>query len=96
MSDGKELKLVVERALRSVFPKANIYVDHDLIGAAYATWDDTPAITGILGTGSNSCWTVRCSTPQGQPSHRKRLAKAMQLALRAGRGLARKNCHQQL
>ncbi|MFN5372487.1 MAG: BadF/BadG/BcrA/BcrD ATPase family protein [Bacteroidia bacterium] len=53
---SKELKLVVERALRSVFPKANIYVDHDLIGAAFATWDDTPAITGILGTGSNSCF----------------------------------------
>ncbi|MBX7202778.1 MAG: hypothetical protein K1X77_06880 [Bacteroidia bacterium] len=53
---SKELKLVVERALRSVFPNANIYVDHDLVGAAFATWDETPAITGILGTGSNSCY----------------------------------------
>ncbi len=53
---SKDLKLVVERALRSVFPIANIYVDHDLVGAAFATWDENPAITGILGTGSNSCY----------------------------------------
>jgi N-acetylglucosamine kinase-like BadF-type ATPase len=53
---SKELKLVVERALRSVFVNANIYVDHDLVGAAFATWDENPAITGILGTGSNSCY----------------------------------------
>jgi N-acetylglucosamine kinase-like BadF-type ATPase len=53
---SKDLKLVVERALRSVFQHANIYVDHDLVGAAFATWDDNPAITGILGTGSNSCY----------------------------------------
>lgn len=53
---SKDLKLVVERALRSVFENAEIYVDHDLVGAAFATWDDTPAITGILGTGSNSCY----------------------------------------
>jgi len=53
---SKELKLVVERALRSVFHQANIYVDHDLVGAAFATWDENPAITGILGTGSNSCY----------------------------------------
>jgi N-acetylglucosamine kinase-like BadF-type ATPase len=53
---SKELKLVVERALRSVFINADIYVDHDLVGAAFATWDENPAITGILGTGSNSCY----------------------------------------
>lgn len=53
---SKELKLVVERALRSVFVNAEIYVDHDLVGAAFATWDESPAITGILGTGSNSCY----------------------------------------
>ena len=53
---SKDLKLVVERALRSVFVNANIYVDHDLVGAAFATWDENPAITGILGTGSNSCY----------------------------------------
>jgi len=53
---SRELKTVVERALKTVFPNANIYVDHDLVGAAFATWDDTPAITGILGTGANSCY----------------------------------------
>jgi len=53
---SKDLKLVVERALKSVFINAQIYVDHDLVGAAFATWDENPAITGILGTGSNSCY----------------------------------------
>jgi N-acetylglucosamine kinase-like BadF-type ATPase len=53
---SKELKMLVERALRSVFINAQIYVDHDLVGAAFATWDDSPAITGILGTGSNACY----------------------------------------
>jgi N-acetylglucosamine kinase-like BadF-type ATPase len=53
---SKELKVLVERALRSVFTNAQIYVDHDLVGAAFATWDDAPAITGILGTGSNACY----------------------------------------
>jgi N-acetylglucosamine kinase-like BadF-type ATPase len=53
---SKDLKSVVERALKNVFQNANIYVDHDLVGAAFATWDETPAITGILGTGANSCY----------------------------------------
>lgn len=53
---SKDLKMVVERALKSVFPNAQIYVDHDLVGAAFATWDENPAITAIIGTGSNSCY----------------------------------------
>jgi N-acetylglucosamine kinase-like BadF-type ATPase len=53
---SKELKLVVERGLRNCFPKANIYVDHDLVAAAFATYSGTPGISCILGTGSNSCY----------------------------------------
>ncbi len=53
---SRALKAVVEAALQSVFKKANIYVDHDLVGAAFATYDDRPGITCILGTGSNSCF----------------------------------------
>jgi len=53
---SKELKLIVERGLLQVFTKANIYVDHDLVGAAFSTYSGTPGITCIMGTGSNSCF----------------------------------------
>ena len=53
---SKELKQVVENGLHKVFGKANIYVDHDLVGAAFSTYNGTPGITCILGTGSNSCF----------------------------------------
>lgn len=51
-----ELCAKVERGLNRVFPNANVEVDHDLIGAAYATYDGRSGITCILGTGSNSCY----------------------------------------
>jgi len=50
-----ELKRVAEHGLRRVFPKAEIYVDHDLVAAAFAVYDGDPCIACILGTGSNSC-----------------------------------------
>ncbi len=53
---SRDLKLVVERALSICFPKANIYVDHDLVAAAFATYNGNPGISCILGTGSNSCY----------------------------------------
>ncbi len=53
---SKELKQIVERGLKLVFSKAHIYVDHDLVGAAFSTYSGTPGITCILGTGSNSCF----------------------------------------
>lgn len=53
---SRELKLIVERALQHVFTAANVYVDHDLVGAAFSTYDGKPGITCILGTGSNSCF----------------------------------------
>lgn len=43
----------IERGLQPGFPKAQIVVDHDLSSAAFATYQDEPAITCILGTGSN-------------------------------------------
>lgn len=42
--------------LKRVFSEAEIVVDHDLLGAAYSTYDGTPGITAIIGTGSNSCY----------------------------------------
>lgn len=50
-----ELKRIVDRGLGNVFTKAQIYVDHDLVAAAFAVYDDEPCIACILGTGSNSC-----------------------------------------
>jgi glucosamine kinase len=53
---SRDLKAIVERALKMCFPNANIYVDHDLVAAAFATYDGTPGISCIMGTGSNSCY----------------------------------------
>lgn len=45
---------VVRKGLAQVFPKADIAVDHDLMACAFATYTGQPAISCILGTGSNS------------------------------------------
>lgn len=50
-----ELKRTAEQGLTRIFPNAEIYVDHDLVGAAFAVYEDDPCISCILGTGSNSC-----------------------------------------
>ncbi len=47
---------IVAIALRKVFTKAEVMVDHDLLGAVRATCGDDPGISCILGTGSNSCY----------------------------------------
>ncbi len=47
---------IVENGLKKVFPTAEIKVDHDLVGCAYATYDGEACISCILGTGSNSCY----------------------------------------
>lgn len=55
-SSSKKLCSTMELGLKRVFPNAQIVVDHDLVGAAYSTYDGKPGITAILGTGSNSCF----------------------------------------
>ncbi|MGY6562697.1 MAG: BadF/BadG/BcrA/BcrD ATPase family protein [Luteibaculaceae bacterium] len=52
----KELKAIVHRGLSLIFRHAKIVVDHDLVGAALSTYDGSPGITCILGTGSNSVY----------------------------------------
>lgn len=52
----KPLRLIVKRALAKVFPRAHHYVNHDIVAAALATYEGSPALTAILGTGSNSCY----------------------------------------
>jgi glucosamine kinase len=53
---SKELQMKVARGLYINFKNADIKVDHDLDGAAFATCDGKPGIACILGTGSNSCY----------------------------------------
>jgi glucosamine kinase len=53
---SEDRNMVVRRALETVFTQAKCYVGHDLNAAAYATYTGEPAITCILGTGSNSCY----------------------------------------
>ncbi len=49
------LKQQVQRGISAVFPKAKIYVGHDLEAAAFATYRGMSEIACILGTGSNAC-----------------------------------------
>ncbi|MCB9203082.1 MAG: ATPase [Flavobacteriales bacterium] len=53
---SEKMNAVVEKALSKCFVNAEITVDHDLLGAAYAAYNGKPAIVCILGTGSNSCY----------------------------------------
>ena len=54
-SSSPELCEVIAEGLRRVFANAVVHVGHDLDGAAYSTYTGEPAVTCILGTGSNSC-----------------------------------------
>ena len=54
-SSSPELCEVIAEGLRRVFANALVLVGHDLDGAAYSTYTGEPAVTCILGTGSNSC-----------------------------------------
>jgi glucosamine kinase len=44
----------VEKAMRQVFPLANIFVGHDLLASARALLGNKPGFAAILGTGTNS------------------------------------------
>ena len=46
---------LVEDLLRKRFPDAEVYVSHDMMGAARALFGEGRGIACILGTGANSC-----------------------------------------
>lgn len=48
-------KDVIEDAMRSIFARAKIYVETDLLAAARALLGEEPGFAAILGTGMNSC-----------------------------------------
>lgn len=47
---------IVNDALESIFPQAEITIEHDLLAAARALCGNNEGIAAILGTGSNSCY----------------------------------------
>ncbi len=49
-----ERNKLAQAALKSIFTKASIEIDHDMKAAAYAICGSEPGIACILGTGSNS------------------------------------------
>ncbi len=51
-----EKNKIIEQGLKLFFTSSEIHIDHDLVGAAYATYSGEPGIACILGTGSNSCY----------------------------------------
>ena len=46
---------IIETPFCDFFKNAEVNIHHDLDAACYSMYDGEPAITGILGTGSNSC-----------------------------------------
>ena len=50
------LKNEIKCGLAQVFVNAVVEVNHDLVAAAYSTYDGEPVIACIIGTGSNSCY----------------------------------------
>ena len=55
-SSPERRKVVYDALAKFFFNAKSVQVDHDLIGAAYATCDGKPGIACILGTGSNMCY----------------------------------------
>jgi N-acetylglucosamine kinase-like BadF-type ATPase len=55
-SSSESLCSIIREGLERVFNQAKVHVGHDLEGAAFSTYAGEPAITCIIGTGSNSCF----------------------------------------
>ena len=53
---SKKMNAIIEKPFKKFFSKANVHVHHDLDAACFSMYEGEPAITGILGTGSNSCF----------------------------------------
>ena len=53
---SKKMNDIIEKPFVEFFSNAQVNIHHDLDAACYSMYDGEPAITGILGTGSNSCF----------------------------------------
>lgn len=67
-SSTEQMIGIMKAGLERVFTKADILVDHDLLGSAMATYDGEPCMSCILGTGSNSCYYDGNEISQEVPS----------------------------
>ena len=47
---------ILANPMQTFFPHAQIYIKHDLEAAVKATYNNSPIICSIIGTGSNSCF----------------------------------------
>ena len=52
---SEKMNNIIEKGIQSVFKDAEIFVEHDLLACAFATYEGEPGISCIIGTGSNSC-----------------------------------------
>ena len=52
---SEKMNNTIEKGIQSVFKDAEIFVEHDLLACAFATYEGEPGISCIIGTGSNSC-----------------------------------------
>lgn len=66
---SKEKNKIIKDALKSLFPKSVIFVNHDLVAAARATLGTTDGIACIIGTGANSCLWLNNTVINNIPSH---------------------------
>jgi glucosamine kinase len=52
----KAFKMVVQRGFSQMFPRPHLFVNHEIVAAALATYQGRPSITCFLGTGANACF----------------------------------------
>ena len=52
---SEEKNAIVFKAMDQLFPKAHIFIEHDLLGASRAALGNEKGLACILGTGANSC-----------------------------------------
>ncbi len=52
---SRHFTAMVERGISMVLNKPHLYVKEDIVAAAFATFTGAPAITALMGTGSNAC-----------------------------------------
>ncbi len=62
------MNAIIRNGVSAVFQRARVFVDHDLMACAVATYEGEPAISCILGTGSNSCFFDGETTSKVVPS----------------------------
>jgi glucosamine kinase len=52
----KAFKMTVQRGISQVFPRQHLFVNHEIVAAALATYQGLAAFTCFLGTGANACF----------------------------------------